>query len=49
LLLDGANASLEAQLDAESRSIAALSRTAEAREGVAAFAARRTPDFSGVR
>jgi 2-(1,2-epoxy-1,2-dihydrophenyl)acetyl-CoA isomerase len=49
LLLDNANASLETQLDAESRSIAALSRTDEAREGVAAFAARRAPDFTGVR
>lgn len=49
LLLDGATASLEAHFDAEARSIAALSRTAEGREGIAAFAARRAPDFPGVR
>lgn len=49
LLLDGAVASVEGQFDAEARSIAALSRTAEGREGIAAFAARRAPDFMGVR
>jgi len=49
LLLDGAVASFDTQLDAEARSIAALSRTPEGKEGVAAFAAKRAPDFTGVR
>jgi len=45
LLLDGAASSLEAQLDSESRSIAAQARTAEGREGIASFLAKRPPDF----
>lgn len=49
LLLDGATAGLEAQFDAEARSIAALSKTAAGKEGITAFAARRTPDFGAVR
>ncbi|WP_165189781.1 enoyl-CoA hydratase/isomerase family protein [Caulobacter soli] len=47
LLLDSAVTSLEAQLDAESRGIAALARTAEGKEGVAAFLEKRAPDFTG--
>lgn len=47
LLVDSANQSLEAQLDAESRSIAALSRTPDGREGIAAHTARRAPQFTG--
>jgi len=47
LLLDSANTSLEAQLDAESRSISALSRTPDGREGIAAFSQRRAPQFTG--
>jgi 2-(1,2-epoxy-1,2-dihydrophenyl)acetyl-CoA isomerase len=47
LLLDSATASLEAQLDAESRGIASLARTAEGKEGVAAFLEKRAPDFTG--
>ncbi|MGR4864694.1 enoyl-CoA hydratase/isomerase family protein [Caulobacter sp. LARHSG274] len=47
LLLDSATASLEAQLDAESRGIAGLARTPEGKEGVAAFIAKRAPDFTG--
>lgn len=46
LLLDSASASLEAQLDAESRGIAALARTAEGKEGIAAFLEKRKPDFT---
>lgn len=49
LLLESATATFDTQLDAEARSIAALSRTPEGKEGVAAFAARRAPDFTGVR
>ncbi|WP_425999782.1 enoyl-CoA hydratase/isomerase family protein [Caulobacter sp. DWR1-3-2b1] len=47
LLLDSATASLEAQLDAESRGIASVSRTAEGKEGVAAFLEKRVPNFTG--
>jgi 2-(1,2-epoxy-1,2-dihydrophenyl)acetyl-CoA isomerase len=47
LLLDSATASLEAQLDAESRGIASLARTAQGKEGVAAFLEKRAPDFTG--
>ena len=46
LLLDSAGATLETQLDSESRSIAALARTAQGKEGIAAFLAKRTPDFT---
>lgn len=49
LLLESGNASLEAQLDAESRGISGLSRTAEGREGIAAFLEKRKPDFIGVK
>lgn len=45
LLANGVGASLEEQLEAESRSIAASGRDAEGREGVAAFLAKRKPDF----
>jgi len=45
LLLDSFGASLEAQMDAEARAIADLSRTAQGREGVAAFIAKRKPQF----
>ncbi|WP_447724318.1 hypothetical protein [Sphingomonas koreensis] len=41
-------ARLDAQLDAGARSIAALSRTPEGEKGVAAFAEKRAPDFTGV-
>ena len=47
LLLDSTSASLETQLDAESRGIASLARTWEAREGIAAFIEKRAPDFTG--
>jgi len=46
LLLDSFGASLEAQMEAEARSIADLSRTAHGREGIAAFVAKRKPQFS---
>ena len=47
LLLDSATASLETQLDAESRGIASLARTAEGKEGIAAFLEKRAPNFTG--
>lgn len=47
LLLDSLVTPLEAQLDAEARGIAAASRTRQGREGVAAFVAKRKPDFNG--
>lgn len=47
LLLTSFGASLEAQMDAEARGIADLSRTVQGREGIAAFIARRKPEFNG--
>jgi 2-(1,2-epoxy-1,2-dihydrophenyl)acetyl-CoA isomerase len=38
---------LSEQLDAEKESIVAASRTDDAQEGIAAFAAKRRPHFSG--
>jgi 2-(1,2-epoxy-1,2-dihydrophenyl)acetyl-CoA isomerase len=46
LLLSSFGNSLEEQLELESRAIAAGGRDAEGREGVAAFLAKRPPDFS---
>jgi 2-(1,2-epoxy-1,2-dihydrophenyl)acetyl-CoA isomerase len=46
LLLDSFGASLEAQMDAEARAIADLSRTTHGREGIAAFIAKRKPQFN---
>jgi 2-(1,2-epoxy-1,2-dihydrophenyl)acetyl-CoA isomerase len=47
LLLESHGGSFEGQLERETRSIAALSGTADSREGVAAFLGRRKPEFSG--
>lgn len=47
LLLDGQSSSLEAHLDRELRTIAAFGATPDGREGVSAFLAKRTPQFSG--
>jgi 2-(1,2-epoxy-1,2-dihydrophenyl)acetyl-CoA isomerase len=49
LLLDALSTTLETQLEREVRSLSASSRTAEHREGVAAFLARRKPDFRGAK
>lgn len=49
LLLDSFTAPLETQLDAESRGIAAMGRTTEGKEGIAAFLEKRTPDFTKGR
>jgi 2-(1,2-epoxy-1,2-dihydrophenyl)acetyl-CoA isomerase len=47
LFLAGASESLETQLERETQEIAASGRTADGREGVAAFAAKRAPRFRG--
>jgi 2-(1,2-epoxy-1,2-dihydrophenyl)acetyl-CoA isomerase len=47
LLLESGSASLETQLDAESRAISGLARTRDGREGVAAFVDKRAPTFTG--
>ncbi|HVW70555.1 MAG TPA: enoyl-CoA hydratase-related protein [Steroidobacteraceae bacterium] len=46
LLSASGHSSLEEHLEAESRALAETSRTAHGREGIAAFSARRKPDFS---
>lgn len=47
LLLDSFDGPLEAHLDRETRRIAASGATNDCREGVAAYFARRKPDFTG--
>ena len=47
LLLDAQVVPFEAHLDAEARSIAGQARKPEGREGIAAFLAKRKPDFPG--
>ena len=47
LMLEGATNSLADHLDREAEEIAKASTGAESREGVAAFLARRAPNFSG--
>ena len=37
----------ETQLEHEAQALAALAETADAREGITAFAERRTPEFKG--
>lgn len=46
LLLDSFGASLEAQMEAESRAIAEAGGSAHGREGLAAFVAKRKPNFA---
>jgi 2-(1,2-epoxy-1,2-dihydrophenyl)acetyl-CoA isomerase len=48
LVLSSATESLESQMEQESRAISDAARTADAREGIAAFLARRDPRFSGA-
>lgn len=48
LLLESSDASLETQLEREARAIAVTGGTQDCREGVAAFAVRRKPNFTGV-
>lgn len=47
LLLSGATESLEAQMEQETRAIAAMADSADGREGIAAFITKRTPEFHG--
>ena len=47
LILSGATESLESQMEKEARAIAAMAGSADGREGIAAFFAKRTPDFHG--
>jgi 2-(1,2-epoxy-1,2-dihydrophenyl)acetyl-CoA isomerase len=47
LILTGTTESLESQMERESRMIAAMAGSADGREGIAAFAAKRIPDFQG--
>ena len=47
LLSDSLGTPLEAQMEAESRAIAAMAQTDDGREGIAAFLAKRQPTFKG--
>jgi 2-(1,2-epoxy-1,2-dihydrophenyl)acetyl-CoA isomerase len=47
LLLTSFDESLETQMEREAQGIAAMSRTQDGREGIAAFGARRKPEFQG--
>ncbi|MDY6989907.1 MAG: enoyl-CoA hydratase-related protein [Thermodesulfobacteriota bacterium] len=47
LILSGATESLESQMEKESRAIASMAGSADGREGIAAFMAKRAPEFHG--
>ena len=47
LMLSGATESLESQMEKEARAIAAMVDSSDAREGIAAFIAKRAPAFHG--
>jgi len=47
LMHSGFTESLETQIELELRSIGAMARTEDAREAIAAFAAKRPPTFTG--
>ncbi|MDY6987851.1 MAG: enoyl-CoA hydratase-related protein, partial [Thermodesulfobacteriota bacterium] len=47
LVLSGATESLESQMEKESRAIASMAGSADGREGIAAFIAKRAPEFHG--
>jgi 2-(1,2-epoxy-1,2-dihydrophenyl)acetyl-CoA isomerase len=47
LFLQTLNRSIESQLEEEAQTLAAISRTADAQEGVKAFTEKRKPKFAG--
>ena len=47
LFLQAPNRSLESQLEDEAQTLATISRTADAQEGVKAFMEKRKPNFAG--
>lgn len=47
VVYEGASSTLEAAMERESAAIAAAARTADAHEGIAAFLAKRAPDYQG--
>ena len=47
LILTGTTASLESQMERESRIISAMADSVDGHEGIAAFVAKRMPDFQG--
>jgi 2-(1,2-epoxy-1,2-dihydrophenyl)acetyl-CoA isomerase len=47
LIQQGFTETLESQMERETRAIADMARTEDAREGIAAFIAKRKPDFKG--
>ena len=47
LILSGSTESLESQMERETRAIAAMADSADGREGVAAFLAKRAAAFGG--
>jgi 2-(1,2-epoxy-1,2-dihydrophenyl)acetyl-CoA isomerase len=48
LFLETANRSIESQLEDEAQTLAAISRTADAQEGMRAFKEKRKPKFAGA-
>jgi 2-(1,2-epoxy-1,2-dihydrophenyl)acetyl-CoA isomerase len=48
LFLETANRPIESQLEDEAQTLAAISRTADAQEGVRAFKEKRKPKFAGA-
>ena len=47
LIQQGFTETLESQMERETRAIADMARTEDAREGIAAFIAKRKADFKG--
>jgi len=47
LFLQAPNRSLESQLEDEAQTLAAISKTADAQEGIKAFREKRKPVFAG--
>ena len=47
LFLQASSRSFESQLEDEAQTLAAISKTADAREGIKAFREKRSPNFQG--